>query len=143
MATPPPVGLPTLFLNSPNGRETWQVAGGAAGPQQTTIQTVQLRDAAGYSKQVPVTGATFQCPDACSVIQATPAGALSAWTVLTPITPVDGQKLRIFTTQTITTFNLTASGTQTVNGNLAGALNANVGVEYLYSLSNTTWDRIL
>lgn len=134
------VGVPGLFVTSPTGAEIIRVEG--SGPQIEVVYLTQLRDTAGYTKQVPVTGATFQTPPNTSVIQATPAGTLAAWTVLTPVSPQDGQRLLIFTTQTVTTFNLTASAGQTVNGNLAGSLAANSHVEYLYSASNSTWDRI-
>lgn len=138
--------IPTLFLAGPtiwpSGQETVAVQGGNAGPQTTNVWLSQLRDTAGYSKVVPLTGQTFQTPNYVSVIQATPAGGLSAWTVVTPVLAFDGMRLQVFTTQSITTFNLTASSGQTVNGNLAGSLSANGNVEYVYSASNATWDRI-
>ena len=135
------VGIPTNFITSPIGTE--QVCVTASSPQIWCIALSQARDASGYAKLIPVTGATYATPNNISVIQATPAGGLSAWTVTTPTGPYDGQRLRIFTTQTVTTFNLTAATGQTVNGNLAGTLTANTAVEYLYSLSTTTWDRTL
>jgi hypothetical protein len=131
---------PTLLIPSPTGTEIVDVRG--TGPQVTSVQLRQLRDGSGYQKVTPLTGVTIQAGNAVSVIQATPAGAIAALTVLTPVTPFDGQRLQIFSTQAITTFNFTASAGQTVNGNLAGALAANGNVEYIFSLSNQTWDRI-
>lgn len=134
----------TILLTSPAGTEeiaVTPVTPFPAGMNQSIIIS-QVRDAVGYSKLTPLTGTTVTVGNNVSTVQLTPAGGLSAFTLNTPVKPVDGQTLRIFTTQNITTFNLTASGTQTVNGNLAGALNANNNVMYLYSASNTTWDRI-
>jgi hypothetical protein len=139
--------VPGLFLSTLTGNEQVNVlvpstGGVVTSPQVTSVRSSQLRDTAGYQKLVPTTGQTITAANNVSVIQLTPAGGLAALTINTPVSPWDGQRLQVFTTQTITTFNLTASGTQTVNGNLAGALAANGSVEYLYSASNTTWDRI-
>jgi hypothetical protein len=132
--------FPALLIASPIGTETINVVN--AGPQIVSVYLTQLRDASGYVKLVPTTGQTYTPSSNISVIQATPAGSLSAWTVKTPASPVDGQRLRIFSTAAVSTFALTASGTQTVDGGVT-SLSANVGVEYIYSASNTTWDRIL
>ena len=132
---------PGYFIASPIGTE--QVSVVNSGPLATAIYLSQARDASGYVKLAPTTGTTYTAGNNISIIQATPSGGLTAWTVDTPVTPYDGQRLRIFTTQTVTTFNLVGSGAQTVNGNLAGSLSANTAVEYIYSLSNTTWDRTL
>jgi len=131
---------PALFIASPTGAEQINVVN--TGPQITSILLSQARDAAGYSKLVPTTGQTLTVANNKSVVQLTPAGVLAALTFVTPAKPVDGQRLLFFTTQGITTFNLNANTGQTVNGNLAGTLSANGHVEYLYSASNTTWDRI-
>lgn len=130
----------TKQIASPTGLEAIIVAGASA--IDSTVTLAQVRDSAGYAKVIPTTGQTYTIPNNLSVLQATPAGALSAWTVNTPLAPFDGQRIQIFTTQTITTFNFVGSGTQTVNGNLAGSFSANTSVEYVYSLSNTSWDRI-
>lgn len=139
--------VPSLFRLTLTGTEQivcnlQNTSGIVTGPQDTICQVTQLRDGAGYEKIVPTTGQTLAIPNNLSIVQMTPAGGLTALTLTTPTAPLDGQRLQIFTTQTITTFNLTAAGTQTVNGNLAGSFSANGNVEYIYSASNTTWDRI-
>ena len=141
IATAQPPGVPNPYaVASPTGAEQIDVEN--LGTGIATVQLTQVRDAAGYLKAVPTTGTTLTLSTNVSVVQATPAGTLTAWTVVTPPSPVDGQRLQIFSTAAITTFNLTAASGQTVHGNLAGALAANGNVEYLYSASNTTWDRI-
>jgi hypothetical protein len=135
----------SLFVKSPAGSELVAVIPTSPFPtgMNQQVYLAQIRDAAGYQKLVPTSGQTLTVNNYVSVVQLTPAAGLSALTFNTPLAPVDGQRLRFFTTQTITTFNLTASAGQTVNGNLGGSFSSNSAVEYLYSASNTTWDRIL
>ena len=134
----------TVLMTSPAGTEEIAVTPVSPFPagMNQSIALSQARDAVGFQKLVPTTGQTLAIPNNVSMIQLTPAGGLSALTFTTPTSPYNGQILRIFTTQSITTFNLTASAGQTVNGNLAGSLSANTDVGYVYSSSNTTWDRI-
>jgi hypothetical protein len=138
-----PPGRPNPYaITSPTGLE--QIEADNGGPFNSYVNLTQARDAAGYEKIVPATGQTLAVPNQISIVQMTPAGGLSALTFTTPTSPADGNRLLFFSTQAITTFNLTAaSGSgQTVNGNLAGSLSANTAIEYLYSISNKTWDRI-
>lgn len=139
--------VPALFLTTLTGNEQISCLVPATGtvvtsPQILSCRATQFRDGSGYEKIVPTTGQTLAIPNNISIVQMTPAGGLTALTLTTPTAPLDGQRLQIFSTQAITTFNLTATAGQTVNGNLAGSLGANANVEYIYSASNTTWDRI-
>ena len=71
---------------------------------------------------------------------------IATLTIKTPLYPVDGERFRIFSTQTITTLTMTASQSQTLNGAVT-SMTANTGYEWIYSAgstsSNGTWDRIL
>jgi hypothetical protein len=136
-------GVPNPYaIASPTGAE--QVNVDNTGPYIATVTVTELRDAAGYVKLVPTTGTTYTPATNISVIQASPAGTLAAWTVKTPASPVDGQRLQIFSTQIITSMTVSASAGQTVNGGAVSAsfAAANGNVEFIYSASNTTWDRI-
>lgn len=117
--------------NLPNG----------ANPQTETIPVPALR-AAQYQQSTPVTGFSIAILPGVSVVQVTPAGTLAAGTFVMPNTPVDGQRVKIFTTQTLTSFTLTAGTGQTINGTAVTTLAANASVEYVYQASSLTWFRI-
>jgi hypothetical protein len=152
------VGIPTMWLSSPNGQEQVEVTAYAPGAQKVDVALASVRDAAGYQKLTPVTGATIVMggavgcsPQAAtagscvSVLQLTPAGTLSTLAIKTPLYPVDGQKMQIFSTQAVTTLTMSASQSQTLNGGLT-SLSANTGGAWIYSAgsanNNGTWDRI-
>jgi hypothetical protein len=151
-------GIPTLWLSSPTGQEQIDVTAFNPGAQKVEAAAAALRDASGYQKLVPLTGFSITVggaigcnPQAAtagncvSVLQLTPAGTLSTGTIKTPLYPVDGQRLQIFSTQAVSTLTMTASQNQTLNGGLT-SLSANTGASWLYSAgstgSNGTWDRI-
>jgi hypothetical protein len=151
-------GVPTLWLATPNGQEAVNVTAYSPGAQIASVAVGAIRDARGYSKQVPLTGATITfggaigcspvsaTAGACtSVLQLTPAGTLATLTIKTPLYPVDGEVMQIFSTQIITALTMTASQSQTIDGGLT-ALAANTGYAWLYSAgssaTNGTWDRI-
>jgi hypothetical protein len=152
-------GLPTMWLTSPNGREQVDVTAYNPGAQIVSVALASMRDASGYTKLVPTTGNTITIggangcspvsanpPGSCvSVLQLTPAGTLSTLTILTPLYPVDGQRMQIFSTAAVSTLTMTASQSQTLHGGLA-ALTANSGGTWIYSAgsaaNNGVWDRI-
>lgn len=136
MATPAVPG--TLNITSPTGKEIISAAGVA--PQSSRIILSQARDAAGYQKVVPLTAFTLTFGDNQSIMALNPAGTLATGTITLPANPVDGQRALIFSSQTQTALTLNANTGQSIN-NAVTALTANVAVEYIYSASNTTWDR--
>ena len=131
-----------LNIASPVGTE--QVRADNTGSVLAYVYASQLRDAAGYSKNAPTSGATLTFGNNQSIMEISGSGTISALTVSLPLAPVDGQRALIFANQAVSTLTLqlnpSASG-QTLN-NAVTALSQNVAVEYLYSLSNLTWDRI-
>jgi hypothetical protein len=110
-------------------------------PPQTEICTIQQLRGVTYQQSTPVTGFSIAAASATNIVQITPAGTLAAGTVTTPPAPVDGQRFKIFTTQTITALTVTASPGQTINTTVT-TLAANAGVEWVYEASNSTWYRI-
>lgn len=132
----------SILIASPTGLERIEADNGGA--ILAEVSTGSLRDACGYQKATPLTGATLTMGSATSiqsVLAANPAGTISTLAVILPPAPVDGLRARIFSTQIVTTLTITAPG-MTLN-NAVTSLSANVAVEYLYSASNTTWDRCL
>lgn len=116
-------------------------AGGAALPQSARIKVNQMR-AALMQQSTPLTGFSITAATGTNVIQITPAGTLAAGTVVFPSTVVDGQRLRIFSSQIITTLTLTPGAGQTIVGGVTTLAAANTSVEYVYQQSNLTWYRV-
>ncbi len=128
------------FLTSPAGTEIVRCEVATAGGNQACYLS-QLRDARGYQKVVPTAGQTITIGNNVSRLILNPAGTLATLTIKTPVTPYDGQEICIFSTQAVTALTSTASDSQTWNGSLS-ALSANAAADcWIYSLSNTTWDR--
>lgn len=115
------------------------LSGGQA-PQTELISTQQYR-AAAYVQATPTTGTTVAALGPTQLVQLTPAGTLATLTVTMPPTPVDGQRFRIFTTQTLTALTITAGSGQTINGTAVTTLSANTAVSYIYNGTNSTWYR--
>lgn len=113
--------------NLPNG----------ANPQTETISTNQYR-AVQYSITTPLTGTTVSGVGQEAVIN--PAGTLAALTVVMPASPVDGQRFKIFSSQTLTSLTLTPGTGNTMTGGVT-TLAANGSVEYTYNVSGATWTR--
>jgi hypothetical protein len=139
-----PPGVPNPYtIPSPTGNELVRAENG--GPFIDTVALVQLRDAAGYTilagATAPLTGQTFQSPNNISAISLQAAGSLSSFTVVTPTSPVDGQRLQIFSNLGITTFALTAPVGFTVTTSTT-TMAAGGSVEFIFQASTKTWFRI-
>lgn len=117
--------------------------GAGLAPQCIAVQTNQLR-ARQYQQSSPLTGATVQTPQSVHLVQVTPAGTIAALTWVLPAAPVvDGQVVKLFSTQIITSLTINPSAGQTINGAAVTSLaTANTGVEYVYSAANSTWYRV-
>jgi hypothetical protein len=129
---------PGLFLATPTGNETVNIQN--VGPQIVSVYLRQVRDAAGYTKTVATTGFSLTFANGQSVMALEPAGTLGTGTITMAANPVDGQNACFFSTQTQSALTLAANTGQTIN-NAITAMTANTRYCYIYSLSNTTWDR--
>lgn len=92
----------------------------------------------GYSLQTPITGFTITIPNGCSALVLNPAGVLATGTINMPTTPIDGQRVELLTTQTITALTLSPNAGQTISGAVA-TLTAAAPAAYKYVLSLTKW----
>jgi hypothetical protein len=92
----------------------------------------------GYSKQVPTTGFAITIPDNCSSLLLDPAGTLATGTITMPAVPVDGQIVRLSSSQTVTALTLNANAGQTIAGAVS-TLTAAAPASYQYALSVTKW----
>lgn len=93
-----------------------------------------------YAKAVPSTGFTLAMSNAQKLLELNPAGTLAAGYVNLAPSPTDGTDQCVFSSKAITNFYPTAINGASIN-NAVTTLAANTRVCYLYSLSNTTWDR--
>jgi hypothetical protein len=98
---------------------------------------------------VPLTGFSITVTAPTNILQLTPAGTLATGTIVFPSNAVNGQTLRIMSTQIVTALTLTPGQNpvggvmtnQTINSS-ASALAANTALEWQYQASNNTWYRI-
>jgi hypothetical protein len=94
-----------------------------------------------YSLQVPTTGFSITVGAGVSALLLNPAGTLATGTITMPAAPIDGQIVRLGTTQTITTLTLSPNAGQTISGAVT-TLTASAPATYQYVVSITKWIRI-
>lgn len=81
----------------------------------------------------------LQFPANTEILQIDAAGVIAAATIALPAYPVDGQRIYIASTQTITALTLTSAYT-IKNAPTAGV--AGVCIAYYFSKTNLTWYRL-
>lgn len=91
--------------------------------------------------QVPTTGFSITISAGKRSLTLDPAGTLATGTITMPAAPVDGQKVAVSTTQTITALTTSANAGQSIK-NAPTTLAAGAGFQYQYRASNTTWYRL-
>lgn len=110
-------------------------------PQTELLPMQAVRGAGGLQQSTPVTAFSIQVLNSTNVLSLTPAGTLATGTILLPLAPQDGQRVRIFDTQIQTALTITPATGQTINGTAITALAANTPIEYIYQASSLTWFR--
>lgn len=100
-----------------------------------------LKAVADQSKsvQVPTTGFTITIADNTSTLILNPAGTLATGTVTLPANPIDGQIIRIATSQIVTALTISANSGQTMADAFSTTLGAGSGKSYIYHLAGTVW----
>lgn len=93
-----------------------------------------------YSYQVPVTGFAITIPSGVEALILNPAGALATGALTLPSSPLDGQSVRISSSQAVTALTVGA-GAATVN-NSPTAMTAATPFGFIYVASAATWFRI-
>lgn len=93
-----------------------------------------------YSLQVPSTGFTITMAKTSKTLILNPAGTLLTGTINLPASPIDGQEVRVTTSQAITTLTVSGNGHSIVNAPTTLALGT--GFSYIYNTSGTTWYRL-
>ncbi len=91
-----------------------------------------------YSLQIPSTGFSITIAAGVKTLELSPAGTLATGTIIMPAAPIDGQEIRVSSTQTITALTVSPNSGQTFP-NAPTTLAAGQGFSILYNLANTQW----
>lgn len=94
-----------------------------------------------YSYQTPSTGFNITIGADVKTLILDPAGTLVAGTVTMPAAPIDGQEIRVCSSQIITGLTVSANAGQSIVG-APTTLGVGGGFGYIYRLANTTWYRL-
>jgi hypothetical protein len=89
----------------------------------------------------PVTGFSYTIANATNDLILKPAGTLATGAVTMPATPVDGQVVRLSSTQIITALTVSANAGQTISAPVT-TITANGYASWIYRLTDTNWYRI-
>lgn len=93
-----------------------------------------------YSLQAPSTGFTITIANNISTLILDPLTTLATGTINMPSTPIDGQTVRVTSSQIITSLTVSGNGHSIVGSPTTLPLGA--GFAYIYNLSGTTWYRL-
>lgn len=111
---------------------------------QNVITKLGIADQS-YSYQTPATGFSITIANGVQTLILDPAAGLAAGTITMPSAPVDGQIVRITSTQNITALTVSANTGQSIK-NAPTALTVSTTGSYAYAFiyrsSNTTWYRL-
>jgi hypothetical protein len=91
-----------------------------------------------YSLQVPTTGFSITIGAGVKTLILNPAGTLATGTIVMPASPIDGQEIRVTSSQTVTGLTVNANTGQTIS-NAPTTLVAGKGFSYIYNTSGTNW----
>lgn len=98
-----------------------------------------------FSYQTPATGFAITVAAGVRTLILEPAAALATGTVTMPAAPVNGQELRLTSTQNIVALTVSPNTGQTVRNAPTGftvSLTGDQGYEFIYRAANTTWYRL-
>lgn len=111
----------------------------------TTLSSTGRRADTSYSYQTPATGFNITIGNNVYTLILDPAGALLTGTIVMAAAPVDGQVVRITSTQNISTLTLSPNVGQSISNAPTGftvSLTGSIGYEFIYRTANTTWYRL-
>lgn len=108
--------------------------------QSQYANPAQITSQSGYAKFSPATGFTYTFGNSQSYIVLTNSTTLATGTIILAAAPSDGARECVFAQNAVSAFGITANTGQSINNALT-ALSAATNACYLYSASNSTWDR--
>lgn len=129
-----------LFGNATNN-PTYQFLGTGLTTFSGSIARTKVSADQSYSLQTPTTGFSITIADIVGTLILNPAGTLATGTVTMPANPINGQEIRVSSSQIITTLTVAANAGQTIS-NAPTTVTAGGGFSYIYNLSGTRWFRL-
>jgi hypothetical protein len=102
------------------------------------IQGAWLKLVNPYSYQTPLTGFSIQVANGITSLLLDPLGTLASGSITFPSTPIDGQMLRIASSQIITALTISAPAGQTILGAIT-TIAANGYATWQYAASVKKW----
>jgi hypothetical protein len=120
------------------------VRGGVATAQNQYAAPGMIGGTTQYQYSVPVTAFSIQALNNTWFVLLNPAGTLATGTITTPVTPGDGQRLCVMSSQTQTALTMTAATGQAFASYGLGAvtaLTANTPVCWFFIGSQAVWVR--
>jgi cytoskeletal protein CcmA (bactofilin family) len=145
----PTTGTVTIDPVEPGTMDNVVVGGVTPVAVTATVQTATAQVVTtGMNYQAPLTGTTVAMNDTDAVLILNPAGTLASLVVDLPPTPLNGQRVKITSTQTITIFTLNPGTAGQLIMNEPTTLTPNTtgsglnGVEYIYYMETLTWFRL-
>lgn len=124
-----------------SGAEQFEAVQSSSSVKITADQIKTFAAAQEIEYSVPSTGFAFVVADGTDALILKPAGTLAAGSVQMPPNPVNGQLLRVCTTQTITALTVSPNTGQSVSG-APSTLAANGFFAMVYRQTDATWYRI-
>jgi hypothetical protein len=138
-------GITIPFVsNTHQSTDGIQIIPNGTAPQAGNVYATpgQITNVYGYYKSVPTNVLTYTFGANVTYAMFAPAGTLATAAITLAANPSDGARNCFFTTQILSSTTVSANTGQTVNNGLSAAsVAANTGVCYVYSASNSTWDR--
>lgn len=136
----PPTPATGEWVLSSEARMRFYINGVQAANIGDALDIINLKGTAdqGKSVQTPTTGFSITIAAGIKTLELTPAGTLATGTITMPAAPIDGQEIRIASTQQITALTLSGNAGQTIS-NAPSTLAAGQGCMFIYNLATTTW----
>lgn len=112
---------------------------------QTVYLSMAAIGALPYQFETPLTGASITVANTTGSLVLAPAGTIATLTVTMPSAPMDGQKLNISSSNTVTALTLTPSAGQTISNTptaITVSTTAAYGYTFIYRAANSNWYRL-
>lgn len=134
---------PTIITGNELIPADTNLAGGAQ--PQTVLLSMASIGALPYVFSTPLSAATVTLTNLTGSLILDPAGTLTGLTVVMPTAPMDGQTLRMSSSQTVNGLVLTTTSPITISNNptaITISTTAAYGYEFIYRAANTKWYRL-
>jgi hypothetical protein len=95
-----------------------------------------------FSFQTPSTGFSITIGSGVKTLILKPSGTLATGTITMPASPINGQEIRVSSSQIITALTVSANAGQSISAAPTTIAAAGNGFGYIYRESDTTWYRL-